>query len=333
MNFSFSMTSNNSTVNSHFSRQDVAFAVMYSFIVIIGVPANCIIITIVRKTPSMHTTTNYLLMNLAIADLTTLLFCPGMYDFSLNKVHVSKILRDFICKLFVGNAVVPISINMGALSVCAIAVERYLALVKPFLAELMLTKRRLPYVVAFLWVFAVLSCIPDFMTNTIDPNTRSTYLCKRPWSLDEYRDHRGFIFYTSFSFGIAPCTIVFFCYFQIFRGMFITQTICATPEGTSRQSAMEDQRAKKHLVKLLMSVTLLFSICTLPFFIFFICLTAIEESTVVNNRALLYTIHRIVRFLNANSFLNPLVYAFQSSNYRKGFKRIFCCKSVSERNE
>ena len=163
------MASNNSSFydSGRLSGQDLAFAVINSFNIIVGVPANCIIVTIVRKTPSMHTTTNFLLMNLAVADLTTLLFYPGMYDFALNKVRLHKTLGDFLCKFFVGNALVPITMNVGALTVCTIAVERYLAMVKPFHTGLRLTKGRVPYVVAFLWVSAVLSCIPDFMTNTM----------------------------------------------------------------------------------------------------------------------------------------------------------------------
>ena len=329
------MASNNtSTVSTYLFSQNVAFAVMYSFIVIIGVPANCVIITIVRKTPSMHTTTNYLLMNLAVADLTTLMFCPGIYDFSLNKVQLGNTVGDLICKFLAGNAVVPISMNVGALTICTMAVERYLALVKPFHNGLRLTKKQVPHVVAFLWTFAVLSCIPDFMLNTIDPNPLSTYPCKRPWSLDEFFDHKGFIIFTGVCFGIIPCTVVFFCYFEIFRGLFITKTICSNaPEGTSCQSS-EHRDVKKQLFKLLISLTILFSICTLPFSIFFIYLTAMNKSTVVNSRSLLYLIHRMVRFfLIANSVFNPLVYALQSTNYRNGFKRIFCCKDGLEGNE
>ena len=56
--------------------------------------------------------------------------------------------------------------------------------------------------IAFLWVFAALSCIPDFMANTIDANPLSTYLCTRPWSLDEYFDRKGYIIFSSVSFGI-----------------------------------------------------------------------------------------------------------------------------------
>ena len=328
------MASNNSTVSSYLSSQDVTFAVMYSFIVIIGVPANCIIITIVRKTPSMHTTTNYLLTNLAVADLITLMFCPGMYDFSLNQVRLNKTLGDFVCKLFAGNAVVPITINVGALAVCTIAVERYLALVNPFHTGLLLTKKRVPYVIALIWTFAVLSSIPDFMTNTIDPNPLSTYPCKRPWSLDEFFDHKGFIIYTGIFFGIIPCLMVCFCNFAIFRALFSPNTVGVTPEGQSIQT-LEDTRTKKQLFKFLLSLTTLFSMCTLPFAIFFIYLTALTDKTTVDdNRERLFFIHRIFRFLLiANSFFNSFIYALQSSNYREGFKRVFCCKDVSVTDE
>jgi len=322
--------------NSYSTGQDIAFAVMYSFIVIIGVPANSIIITIVRKTPPMHTTTNYLLMNLAVADLVTLIICPGMYDFALKKVRLDETLGDLICKFFVGNAIVPITINAATLTVSALAVERYLALVKPFYTRLRLTKKRVPLAVAFIWTLAILSCIPDLITNTTEPNHHSTYPCKRPWSLDEYFHHKGFIIFTGVVFGVVPCIIIFFCYFAIFRGLFITETICTSPVGPERSSnaALEDQRSKKQLFKLLLWLMILFCVCTLPFHIFFIYLTALKISTVVNNRDNLFLVHRMVRFLlTANSFFNPLVYAFQSSNYREGFKIIFYCKTMTEGNK
>ena len=319
--------------NCYSTGQDIAFAVMYSFIVIIGVPANGIIIIIVRKTPSMHTTTNYLLVNLATADLVTLMLCSGMYDFALNRVRLEKTLGDFICKIFAGNAVVPITITAAALTVCAIAVERYLALVKPFCARLRLTKKRVPRVVALIWTIAVLCCIPDLITNTMEPSHHSTYPCKRPWSLDEYFRHKGFIIFSCVFFGLIPCIVIFYCYSGIFRGLFITNTICANPECSSN-TALEDQRARKQLFKLLLWLMVLFCVCTLPFSLFFIYLTTIDGTTIANNRDRLFIVHRLVRFLlTANSFCNPLVYAFQSSNFREGFRRIFCCKKLTERNE
>lgn len=68
---------------------------------------------------------------------------------------------------------------------------------------------------------------------------------------------------------------------------------------------------------------MLFSICTLPFKLFFIYLTAVEKTIVADNRERLLFVHKIVTFLLiTNSFFNPFLHALRSSNYRKGFKRI-----------
>ena len=106
--------------------QDVLLATFYTFIAVFGVVSDAIVITIVRRTLSMHTSTNYLLLKLAVADLLTLKLCPWdvQYDFALSNVNLQLkgITGDLIRKLFVGNAVVPITINVAVLNVCTIAV-------------------------------------------------------------------------------------------------------------------------------------------------------------------------------------------------------------------
>ena len=331
MAFNNTVPFDNSSIS--LSDHDVAFAVLYSMIIAIGIPANCVIITIVRKTPSMHTTTNYLLLNLAIADLLTLILCPGSYDYLLTEVHFDKTIGDFVCKVFAGNAFVPITMNAAALTVSTIAVERYLALVRPFEIGLRLTKNRLPYVVALLWIVSVSSCVPDLLSNTVDSNHHSGYPCKRPWRIDEYYHHEGFITFTSIVFGIVPTILVIFCYFELFRGFFITHTICAAALQGSSSQALAERRSKRQLFKLILWVMLLFCVCTLPFSLFFIYLTTIDKETAASDRPRLFLIHKTVRFLLiANSFWNPLIYAFQSSNYRQGFKQIFSCELFPQRN-
>jgi len=120
-----------------------------------------------------------------------------------------------------------------------------------FQTGIRLTNKRVPFVIAFLWVFAALSCIRDFMANTIDTNPLSTYPCTRPWSVDEYFDHKGYIIFSRVFFGIFPCIVVF-TYFEILRGIFITNAIFATKRQTP-----EDQRSKEQL--LLKAVTVAYS--------------------------------------------------------------------------
>lgn len=303
---------------SAITTQDIIFAALYAGIVIPGVVGNGIVITIVRKTPSMHTTTNYLLLNLAVADLLTLLLCPGLYDFALTKVRLEGFSGDLICKLFAGNAIVPITINVAVLTVCTISVERYLALLKPFQSNLRISEDKVKHVIVALWFLAFLSCIPDIQANTYDI-TPSKYPCKRPWSLDEYFLHKPFILCTCVGFGIISSLVLLICHFEIVRGLYFAKTIFS--ESTITEA---ERRAKKQLAHLLIWLALAFAVCSLPFSFYFIFLISADFRTVQKNYEILFSLHRLSRFLLfSNSFLNPILYALQSSNFRDGFNLIF----------
>ena len=265
----------------------------------------------------MHTKTNYLLMNLAVADLLTLLLCPGLYDFALTSVHLQGFLGDLICKLFAGNAVVPITINVAVLTVCTIAVERCLALVKPF-RDLRVSKDSDGKIIAFLWIFSLLSCVPDIFENTYVENASSKYPCKRLWSFEEYFRHKPFIMFTSVCFAFVSSLVLLFCYFEIIRGLYFTKTLCSGSIDTE-----EEKLAKKQLARLLIWLTVIFAVCSLPFSMYFMFLVFADAKLVADNYDALYLIHRMARFLLfSNSFWNPLLYALQSSNFRDRLRRI-----------
>ena len=250
-----------------------------------------------------------------------MLLCPGPYDFALTSVRLQGFSGDLICKLFAGNAIVPITINAAVLTVCTIAVERYLALVKPFQTKLRITKEYVGYVIAILWIVALLSCIPDVQANTFDMISPK-YPCKRPWSLDEYFLHKPFIIFTCVCFGFISSLILFICYFEIVRGLYFTKTICS--ESTITEA---ERQAKKQLARLVIWLALLFAVCSLPFSTYFMFLVFVDAKTVKDNYDTLFLFHRLGRlFLFGNSFFNPLLYALQSSNYRNKLELLFNCK-------
>lgn len=72
-----------STDSGTITAPDIVLATLYTFVAVFGVVGNTIVITIIRRTPSMHTTTNYLLLNLAEADILTFILCPWVYDSAL----------------------------------------------------------------------------------------------------------------------------------------------------------------------------------------------------------------------------------------------------------
>ena len=65
---------------------------------VLGFGGNVLVIRIVHKTPSMHTTTNYLLLNLAVADVITVLLWPLFSSYSYVNGYFSSGVGNFICK-------------------------------------------------------------------------------------------------------------------------------------------------------------------------------------------------------------------------------------------
>ena len=201
------------------SAVDVTFAALYSFVVFFGVLGNAIVITIVRKTPSMHSTTNYLLTNLAVADLLTLLLCPGMYDFVISRLNIDSTLGDIICKLFAGNAIVCITFDASVLTLCVIAVERYLAVVKPFKSgRWNITSRRIGSVITLIWFMAFVLSFPDSLwTKYNTAHTASMYPCTRPWTLEPMAHVKAYIICHCLVMIVLPSFLISFCYLSVLK--------------------------------------------------------------------------------------------------------------------
>ena len=319
---SFKSSTNNFTDvgrSEYISSQDIVFATLYSFIAFFGVLGNSIVIAIVRKTPSMHTTTNYLLMNLAVADLLSLLFCPGFYDFALHNVKLEQTIGDFVCKVFAGNAVLSVTVLESIFTLTVVAVERYFSLVKPFNTSAKLKKENVGYAIAATWILASLVCFPGFLSNNYDEHA-AKYPCNRPWTLNKLVPFKKtYIIAFCFSCMITPTFVILYCYFSILYGVHFKKNICRDIPG---EVAAEEQ-SKKRLIKLLVSLAVAFVVCCSPFAGFFLYVGFIPQSTLNRNYNTLHLVHRWVRFLLIlNSFINPLLYAAQSSNYRQGFRRI-----------
>lgn len=325
-------SSNNFTVigpTEYITSKDIAFATLYSFIVLFGVVGNSIVITIVRKTPSMHTTTNYLLVNLAVADLLSLLFCPGLYDFALHKVKLTQTVGDFVCKVFAGNAVLSVTVLESIFTLTVVAVERCLSLVKPFNTSARLKKENVGYAIAITWILASIICLPGFLSNNYDEYAKE-YPCNRPWTLNKLvPSKKTYIRTFCVLCMITPAFVILFCYFSIFYGIHFKKSICREIPGD-----VAEAKAKKRLLKLLVSLAVAFVVCCSPFAVFFLYVSLISQSTLCRDYDTLHLVHRSVRFLLIlNSFINPLLYAAQSSNYRKAFKSLICPLSRTHANE
>jgi len=300
---------------------DVVFAVLYTFVVVIGLIGNCLVITVVRKTRAMHTTTNFLLVNLAISDVITLLWCPRTYSFAFYPIHPTGTTGDYICRIFTGNAIISVAIASSVLTLTIMATERYHALMKPMQTELRLSVERVKYVIVFIWMVAILTSLPDFSQNKYSEQYGR---CVCPFSLETASLLHVHVVCTVIFLGFVPFVVLAYCYFQIIHGLFLKNTVCSrAPSGTA------DHQTKKRLAKLLISVTAAFYICYMPYGAFVLYIALQDRNKLVLDQKTLSVLLRVFELLvTSSSCLNPILYAFRSSNYWEGFKKIFAKRNA-----
>lgn len=117
---------------------------------------------------------------------------------------------------------------------------------------------------------------------------------------------------------VFPSILISFCYLSILKVLKWDLSDPAVDEA--------EKNSMKRLLKLLVSLAAAFCALCLPFACFFMYVTAITDVQIKQDFVQLFLAHRIVRLLIFfNSFINPLLYAAQSANYRKAMDGICCC--------
>ena len=174
-----------------------------------GVIGNVLVIRIVHKTPDMHSVTNYLLANLAVSDVMTILIMwPWMLCTTNDFV---KEMRNY-CWMSV---FLYINVVVSSVTLTVLAVERYHALLKPLRLGLPLTKDKVKKIIAVIWIFGVLISLPPvFLQYKVREKQFSGVTSK------------AFFFLFSAVITYIPSTVFIFCYGNLIKGLYFDNTIC-----------------------------------------------------------------------------------------------------------
>ena len=302
------------------------FYSVFKFMMIVCIPfyifgfiGNILIIRIVHKTREMHTTTNYLLANLAASDSFSILmfsfylviWCFGGWD----PDFVASLNDDFVkfsCKFHV---VLGISITSSALTLTLLAVERYHAILKPFRSNLRLHEESIKRAIFFIWFLSIAIGFPGFFF--VGKSKESS--CIGSSGVEIY-----FLIYSTCT-AYIPTVVFLFCYGSLIKGLYFSGTILA--ENTN-----EDNSEKRKLI-----VT--FILATSGFLIGYGPITVLQSVHLMMK--LNDQLFRKLSYIFALVFdlilcLNPVLYAFRSSNFKEGLKRVLfsrCLRSSAQQNE
>uniref|UniRef100_A0A8C3ANX5 Dopamine receptor D3 n=1 Tax=Cyclopterus lumpus TaxID=8103 RepID=A0A8C3ANX5_CYCLU len=158
--------------SSEASEQDERnyYAMLYSLLILAIVFGNVLVCLAVLRERSLQTTTNYLVVSLAVADLlvASLVMPWAVY---LEVVGGAWLFGRLYCNVFVTLDVMMCTASI--LNLCAISIDRYTAVVMPlFYNTTHCSRKRVFMMIATVWVLAfTVSCPLLFGFNTTDDPT------------------------------------------------------------------------------------------------------------------------------------------------------------------
>ncbi|CAI9574748.1 unnamed protein product [Staurois parvus] len=281
----------------------------YVVIFLLGLPANGIAFWVLlfrsKKMPS-----TFLLINLAAADLLFMLALPFkfVYHFLGNNWIFGETLCRIVTAVFYGNMYCSVFFLM------TISIDRYFALVHPFLARSLRGWRSFASVSSGIWLVvmagvSIFLIVPQSKTYN-NPNLTT---CHEVWVICDGYEWYTIYFLVLFIVGFAiPLIVILLCYVSILI------TLSKNKESHSQ------------VIRLIILVVVVFIFCFTPSNILLIFHYVVTDRDCHNQ---LYIWYMVALCLTSfNSCIDPFIYYYMSEDFRTMVKNTFHWNS-SENSE
>ena len=274
----------------------------------------------------MKTTTNYLILNQACADLlatvTRIIYISVLQDSSLSKLWFGGISGLLTCKLFLACLFFPR--NFSVLILVAIAVDRFYAVTRPF--KLSPLSEHLKETITSLWLWCIASSSYMLVKGGLQ-NISDSFYC-------DYNENPDEIFNEWRVFSIIA--IIIFCFLPMLVIAALYTIVCYTlwsrevpGEGANQnQRSAEAIKTAKKVTRMMIIVVLLFVLCWFPLFLSIVIQFSGHART--NYKLELSLIWLTVAF----SGFNPYIYLTFNQAFRNGCHHLFgnCFRKIKIHN-
>ncbi|KAL3090851.1 hypothetical protein niasHS_007226 [Heterodera schachtii] len=319
--------------------------VIYGLILLLGILGNLCTCLVILRNKCMQNPTNYYLFSLAISDLLLLVLgLPMELHGVFGAVYPYK-FGEFICK---GRAfLIEFTSYASILTITCFSVERWLAICFPLRIKIFSTLDRAVKVIVAVWLCAFLAASPVLSIVVVNKLPVPDWATDQPWlplvssdgqlligtetcAMDFMRPfaQRNFIFIAFTIFFLLPALLITLVYFHI------VYRLCASGDRSlTAESAKQKTRSRKSLLKILVSVVVMFFLCWLPFHVQRLLSVYLNESSMESvedeqYNSAIHTLFSIVFYISgycyySNSACNPILYNILSAKYRIAF-----CKTI-----
>ena len=272
----------------------------YSLLIAVNLVGNTMVILVVVLNKSMQRPINYLLVNLAASDITVAVFASIEFLVEPILSRVEPLTASFLCKFVTGGTLGWVGATCSIFNLVGISIERYYVIVVPLRHHGKLTYEKLRIFIFVSWTLALVWASPGFFINTYITESQ---MCGHQWPKAIYAK----IYTVGWSLvaGIIPIGIMGLFYTRIIYRLWFTK------DNTTEVTQKALLRYRRRLTKMAIAVTIIYVLCWGPeLMIYFLGFLGVFT---------LKAIHHGVAFALVvfNSCVNPIVYSFQSEQFRK----------------
>lgn len=221
----------------------VSITTVFSVLVLVGVIGNTLSCLVIILNRSMRTPMNYLILNLALADIMVTLFIAPRFIFIHSFDHPRGVIGSIICKFFTGGNFSWMGGSASVFSLVAISVERYFAVVHPYKTRGKLTTKKLHYVILACWVVAIVFNLPlFFIINYNEKIDFCTEYWPEEWMAKAYSSSWLVLF------GVIPIALMTALYVRVIRRLWIK------PQDGPRVTQAAVLKSRKRVTKMVIMV-------------------------------------------------------------------------------
>ncbi|XP_033823282.1 delta-type opioid receptor [Periophthalmus magnuspinnatus] len=299
----------------------VLVPILDAFILTLGICGHSMVIVILcgrrRRGPPgsspqnsvTGTGTDILLLALSAADLLLLSVLP-FHTAATALQHWP--FGDVMCRLvgFLGSACTSASV----FTLAALAVSRYLTVVKPAKAYFLLSPKRVTLVACLLWIPACGLAIPQLIFRYVGTpkSTPDGLVCF------SFLSHKGQMIYGLVHFVVAfllPLFTIAVAYSGIYMFLWVTRHQTRAPQVERYQSKVTQTSAM---------LVLAFTVCWLPSYGLTLALVADEASGATGTSPRYGPFSVFARLMATSStVVNPILYVLMSQKFREDLVKLF----------
>ncbi|XP_038157374.1 trace amine-associated receptor 13c-like [Cyprinodon tularosa] len=287
--------------------------ILLSSISLLTSSLNLLVIISISHFRQLHSPTNLLLLSLAVSD-----FLIGLLMFfQIVLINGCWFLGDIACVTYLYLAYIITTASVATMVM--ISIDRFVAICHPLHYNTKITQKKVKICVSLCWTWPTLFQSLNLMENFKQPGMYNSCLGECVIVINYIAGMADLIL----SF-VVPITIIVVLYFRIFVvAVSHIRTKHSHTPGLTLHGSVNVKKSEIKVAGSLGVVVVVFLICVLPYF----CVTLTGQDTLLNASSSAFVIY----LFYFNSCLNPIVYTFFYSWFRKSVKVILTLR-ILQRN-